>query len=130
MMHPEKIIREAVDPYNPQKTRSKLLGDDSSSARNSIKRGSTLRPSHLAGNMGKHLRTASGDIEAKAYTEGYQKVVNMKLERQEAKLREYAQFMKDRICLLQSKQANPLVETFDLLHMQEVSLHTKLLSIP
>mmetsp|Transcript_6198 Transcript_6198/g.8283 ORF Transcript_6198/g.8283 Transcript_6198/m.8283 type:complete len:189 (+) Transcript_6198:455-1021(+) len=66
----------------------------------------------------------------KAFEAAYNKVISYKIEQEEAKVKNYGQFVKDRLAPMHSKEVNPIVETFDLLHLQEVSLRNRLLDRP
>lgn len=68
--------------------------------------------------------------DEKAFQQAYREVINFKIEKEQQKLKDYEQFVRDRLIPMHSKQVNPVVETFDILHLQEVSLRNKLLDLP
>ena len=138
--HPERIIMEEYDNKKRlklNKQKSELQGRDSASdntARQSkdIRRGS-IQPDvigkHQAGvNVGVNVGATGG--EKKAFEAAYNKVIHHKIDKEEQKVRDYAQYIRDRLALVQSKAVNPMIETFDMLHLQEISLQSKLLTIP
>jgi len=53
----------------------------------------------------------------KAFEAAYNKVISYKIEQEEAKVKNYSQFVRNRLAPMHSKEVNPIVETFDLLHL-------------